>query len=290
MSTTTPDRVTLDRRVPPFGGFNATYLAIELKRRLRNRRTLFFTIAFPIVMYVLIGLPLRDEQLTATPLSQGGVSVAAYIMVSMAMYGAMMSATQTGAAVAVERSQGWSRQLRLTPLNPLVNILIKMIAGMVLGLLAVGATYIAGAISGIELSAAQWVVTGLVGWLLASAVFTTLGLFVGYLMPSENAAQVTSLVVVLLSFLGGLFYPLSSMPDFMQSIARFTPVYGIGELARAPAHGRELRHPVARQRHRVARRVRRRHDVGVPARHQAGLSEEVGIGGASGPVPDPAEP
>lgn len=237
MSTTTPDRVTLDRRVPPFGGFNATYLAIELKRRLRNRRTLFFTIAFPIVMYVLIGLPLRDEQLTATPLSQGGVSVAAYIMVSMAMYGAMMSATQTGAAVAVERSQGWSRQLRLTPLNPLVNILIKMIAGMVLGLLAVGATYIAGAISGIELSAAQWVVTGLVGWLLASAVFTTLGLFVGYLMPSENAAQVTSLVVVLLSFLGGLFYPLSSMPDFMQSIARFTPVYGIGELARAPLTG-----------------------------------------------------
>jgi len=230
-------RVVLDRRVPPFGGFNLTYLGIELTRRLRNRRTLFFTVAFPIVMYVLIGLPLRDEQLTATPLSAGGVSVAAYIMVSMAMYGAMMSATQTGAAVAVERAQGWSRELRLTPLNPLVNIIIKMIAGMVLGLLAVAATYAAGAISGIQLSAGQWIGTGLVGWLLASAVFTTLGLFVGYLMPSENAAQVTSLIVVFLSFLGGLFYPLSSMPDFMQTIAKFTPVYGIGELARSPLTG-----------------------------------------------------
>lgn len=237
MSTTTLDRVALDRRVPPLGGFTLTYLGIELKRRLRNRRTLFFTIAFPVVMYVIIGVRLRDEPLTATPLAQGGVAVAAYIMVSMAMYGAMMSATQTGAAVAVERAQGWSRQLRLTPLNPLVNIVIKMIAGMALGLLAVGATYIAGAISGIQLSAAQWIVTGLVGWLLASAVFTTLGLFVGYLMPSENAAQVTSLVVVFLSFLGGLFYPLSSMPDFMQTIAKFTPVYGIGELARSPLTG-----------------------------------------------------
>ncbi|EIC06485.1 ABC-2 type transporter [Microbacterium laevaniformans OR221] len=236
-STLSADRVTLDRRVPPLGGFNLTYLGIELKRRLRNRRTLFFTIAFPVVMYVIIGMRLRDEQLTATPVADGGVSVAAYIMVSMAMYGAMMSATQTGAAVALERTQGWSRQLRLTPLNPLVNIIIKMIAGMVLGLLAVVATYAAGAISGIQLSVGQWIGTGLVGWVLASAVFTTLGLFVGYLMPSENAAQVTSLIVVFLSFLGGLFYPLSSMPDFMQTIATFTPVYGIGELARSPLTG-----------------------------------------------------
>ena len=52
------DRVDLQRRVPPFGGFNLTYLGIELKRRLRNRRTLIFTIAFPVVMFVIIGLPL----------------------------------------------------------------------------------------------------------------------------------------------------------------------------------------------------------------------------------------
>lgn len=239
MSTvnTVADRVTLDRRVPPLGGFNLTYLGIELKRKLRNRRTLVFTIVFPVLMYVIIGLPLRDESLMGTPVAQGGVSVAAYIMVSMTMYGAMMSATQTGAAVGVERAQGWSRQLRLTPLNPLVNVVIKMIAGMGLGLLAVVATYIAGAVSGIQLTPVQWIATGLAGWLLAGAVFTTLGLMVGYLVPGENAAQITSLAIVLLAFIGGLFYPISSMPDFMQTIARFTPVYGIGEIARAPLTG-----------------------------------------------------
>lgn len=231
------DRVQLDRRVPPLGGFNLTYLGIELKRKLRNRRTLIFTVAFPIVMFLIIGLPLRGEALTDTPLSAGGPSVAAYIMVSMAMYGAMMSATQTGAAVAVERAQGWSRQLRLTPLNPLVNVIIKMIAGMLLGLLAIVATYIAGAVSGIQLSPLVWIVTGLAAWLLAGAVFTTLGLMVGYMVPGENAAQITSLAIVLLAFIGGLFYPISSMPDFMQTIASFTPVYGISEIARAPITG-----------------------------------------------------
>jgi ABC-2 type transport system permease protein len=237
MTTATPARVVLDRRVPPLGGFTLTYLRIELMRKLRNRRTMIFTIAFPVLMYVIIGLRLRDVPLTSTPISQGGPSVAAYIMVSMAMYGAMMSATQTGAAVGVERALGWSRQLRLTPLNPLVNVVIKMIAGMLLGLLAIVATYIAGAISGVVLTPYQWIATGLAAWLLAGAVFTTLGLMVGYMVPGENAAQITSLAIVLLAFLGGLFYPVSSMPDFMQTIASFTPVYGISQIARAPLTG-----------------------------------------------------
>jgi ABC-2 type transport system permease protein len=229
--------ITLDRPVPAFGGFTLTYLRIELMRKLRNPRSLLFTVAFPVLMFFIVGFQTLDVPLTDTPLASGGVSVAAYIMVSMAMYGTMMSATQTGASVAVERAQGWSRQLRLTPLNPVANVVVKMMAGMMFGLIAVIATYAVAAFAGVTLAPVQWIVTGLAAWLLASAVFTTLGLMVGYMVPGENAAQITSLAVVLLSFLGGLFFPLSSMPDFLQTIGKLTPVYGIGELARAPLTG-----------------------------------------------------
>ncbi|AOX45942.1 ABC transporter permease [Microbacterium sp. BH-3-3-3] len=229
--------ITLDRPVPALGGFTLTYLRLELMRKIRNPRGLFFTVAFPVLMFFIVGYQLLDEPLTATPVASGGVSVAAYIMVSMAMYGAMMSATQTGASVAAERAQGWTRQLRLTPLNPVVNVAVKTIAGMMFGLVAIVATYIVAMFSGVELSASQWIVSGLAAWLLAGAVFTTLGLMVGYMVPGENVAQITSLVVVLLSFLGGLFFPLSNMPDFLQVIGKLTPVYGIGELARSPLTG-----------------------------------------------------
>jgi len=229
--------ITLDRPVPAFGGFTLTYLRIELMRKLRNPRSLLFTVAFPVLMFFIVGFQTLDVPLTDTPLASGGVSVAAYIMVSMAMYGTMMSATQTGASVAVERAQGWSRQLRLTPLNPVANVVVKMMAGMMFGLIAVIATYAVAAFAGVTLAPVQWIVTGLAAWLLASAVFTTLGLMVGYMVPGENSAQITSLAVVLLSFLGGLFFPLSSMPDFLQTIGKLTPVYGIGELARAPLTG-----------------------------------------------------
>ncbi|MEJ3403377.1 ABC transporter permease [Rathayibacter sp. YIM 133350] len=237
MSTAIEDRVSLERTAAPLGGFNLTFLGIELRRKLRNRRSIAFTVVFPVLMYYLAGYPNHDVALTEVPLAQGGLSVAAYIMVSMALYGAMMSATNAGGAVATERALGWSRQLRLTPLNPMANVAMKLIAGMMFGLIAVVATYLAGVISGVHMSAAQWIFSGLAAWLLGSAVFTTLGLLFGYLVPGENAMQVTSLVVVFFSFIGGLFYPVSMMPPIMQDVAAWTPVYGIGEIARAPLTG-----------------------------------------------------
>ncbi|MFX8676758.1 ABC transporter permease, partial [Acinetobacter baumannii] len=87
----------------------------------------------------------------------------------------------TGASVALERAQGWSRQLLLTPLNPLVNVIIKIIAGMLFGFIAIVATDVVAGFSGVQLSPVQWIVTGLAAWLLAGAVFTTLGLMVGYM-------------------------------------------------------------------------------------------------------------
>jgi len=234
---TPADRVSLDRRVPRLGGFNLTFLGIELKRKLRNYRTMIFTIVFPVAMYFLVGYPQRDVPLTDTPLARGGLSVAAYIMVSMALYGAMMSATSAGAAVAIERSLGWSRQLRLTPLNPAAAIATKVVAGMLLGLIAIAATYLAGAVTGVQMTWSQWLVSGVAAWLLGAAVFTALGLLMGYLVPGENAMQLTSLVIVFLAFIGGLFYPVSMMPQVLQDIAAWTPVYGIGELSRAPLTG-----------------------------------------------------
>ena len=107
--TTTVDPTT--RRVPPMGGFNTTVLRIELKRMLRNRRTLFFALVFPAGLFFAIGSSSGWQD------KVGYGNVAAYIMVSMALYGGALIAASTGASVATERALGWSRQLRLRPQN-----------------------------------------------------------------------------------------------------------------------------------------------------------------------------
>ena len=43
------------RRVPPLGGFNFTVLGIELKRMLRNRRTIIFTLILPAALLLSFG-------------------------------------------------------------------------------------------------------------------------------------------------------------------------------------------------------------------------------------------
>jgi ABC-2 type transport system permease protein len=228
--------LNLDRRVPPFGGFNLTFLGIEIKRRVRNRRTLVFTLAMPIVLFLIVGLSLRDTPLTKTPISQGGLSVASYILISMAVYGAMVASTSAGGAVAVERATGWSRQLRLTPLNPAAYIAIKVLSSLVLGLLAVLGTFATGVIVGIRMPIYVWVLSGLAAW-LGSLVFTSLGLFIGYLVPTENVMQFLGPLLAILALFGGLFTPLSYFPKAVQNIAEWTPVYGLGEIARAPLTG-----------------------------------------------------
>jgi len=53
MTTQSIDPAT--RRVPPLGGLNLTVLGIELKRMLRNRRTIIFTLIFPAALLLVFG-------------------------------------------------------------------------------------------------------------------------------------------------------------------------------------------------------------------------------------------
>ena len=43
--------------------------------------------------------------------------------------------------------------------------------------------------------------------------------------------------LALLAFLGGLFTPLDQMGETFQTIAKFTPMYGLSQLAHAPLTG-----------------------------------------------------
>ena len=225
-AVTTPD---LERRVPPLGGFSLTFLELEVRRLLRNRRTLVFTLLLPPLFFLLFGGLSQGYQ--HDTIGRGNVS--AYLMISFAVYGSMLANTAAGASVAVERAQGWSRQLRLTPLDPVAYMVTKVLTAMVLGAISVAIVYAVGAVTGaVQLPTWAWVVSGLVAWLCAT-VFAAFGLFIGYLVPSENVMQLLGPALALLALMGGIFVPLDELSGTLQDLARFTPAYCVGALARA---------------------------------------------------------
>lgn len=223
------------RRAPGLGGFNGTVLGLEVRRLLRNRRTLIFSVALPVVFFLIFGL---NSQYADQSAGHGNVS--AFVMISMALYGAILATTSGGAMVSIERAAGWSRQLRLTPLAPVAYVIIKMLTAMVLGLGSVLAVYIVGIITGRpSMPVHLWIVTGLCVW-IGSLIFAAFGLFMGYLLPTENVMQILSFALVLFAFAGGLFIPLSQMSQTFQDLATFTPLYGLNELVHAPLTGESL--------------------------------------------------
>ncbi|MET0999955.1 MAG: ABC transporter permease [Marmoricola sp.] len=224
-TTTSFDPTT--RRVPRWGGFNGTVLRIELLRMLRNRRTVIFSMVFPAALFFAFGGQSDWNQ----PVGDG--NVAAYVMVSMALYGAALTAAAGGTMVALERSLGWSRQLRLTPLHPAVYILMKALLALVLGAVAITVVNISGLVQGKpSMPADTWVACALLT-LVCTMVFAALGVFVGYLVPGENAMQVLGPGLALLSFLGNVFIPITEGTTLWH-VAALTPMFGVAEIARSP--------------------------------------------------------
>jgi ABC-2 type transport system permease protein len=192
---------------------------------------LVFTVVLPPFFYLIFGA----GQSYAND-SAGHGNVAAFVMISMAIYGAMLATTSGGAMVSIERAAGWSRQLRLTPLSPVAYIVIKLMTAMVLGAIPVIVVFALGRGHGAHMEGHLWFETAAIAW-LGSIVFAAFGLFMGYLLPSENVMQILGPVLALLAFAGGLFIPLSQMDHTFRQIAQFTPMYGLNELVHAPLTG-----------------------------------------------------
>jgi ABC-2 type transport system permease protein len=198
------------------------YLLLEVRRTMRSTRFLIFSVAFPVLMFLLyVGIFANGDKATI------GV-----LMVNMTAFGALSAALFAGARVAVERSLGWQRQLRLTPLSGAGYLIAKGVTGMLIALPAVVLVPVVGAVvEGVSLDAGGWLrVT--VGIWLAAIPFALLGLFVGQIGTPETMQPIMSMTMMTMSLLGGIFIPIDSMPPWMTNIAHVLPSYWLGQVGR----------------------------------------------------------
>ena len=204
---------------------NPTYARLELRRIRRDVIGLFFTAVLPAFMYVIFGAATdyKDE-------SAGHGNVAMYIMVSMAAYGAVTATVSTGGSAAVERMQGWGRQLGLTPMTDVGYVVNKTVVGLAVACLPIGLIFAIGALTGARGDLRAWVLSALVV-LAGAALFSVYGLACGLFFRSESAVGAASGSLVILGFLGNIFFPLSGA---LLTVAKFTPLYGYISLARWP--------------------------------------------------------
>jgi ABC-2 type transport system permease protein len=206
---------------------NRNYLIFDIRRTLRNRRVLIFSILMPLVLFAIFGMTLPKDA------SEGGISAIAYVMVSMAMFGSMSAAMSSGGVIAAERDGGWNRTLRLTPLKPQAYVVNKVILSLLLAIPPLLVVFAFGMIFGnVHLSLGQWMTVALVSW-LGALPFAAIGLVIGYIAKPDSVQPITGLSTMLIAAFGGLWLPVDQMPSIMKHIAQLTPAYWTGLTSRS---------------------------------------------------------
>lgn len=202
-----------------------TYLALELKRVARDPFNLLFTVGIPTMMYVIFGVAMTWGDM---PIGNGNASM--YVMISMSAYGAVTATTGITGMAAVERMQGWGRQLALTPMTDARFVTVKTLVSAAVATIPLGLIYLIGHLTGAKAAGRVWPESAAI-LLFGAVMFSLYGLAVGLTFRSESSVGIASGFLVILGFLGNVFMPLSGT---MLTISKFTPLYGLATLARWP--------------------------------------------------------
>ncbi|MFI9454357.1 ABC transporter permease [Amycolatopsis sp. NPDC052450] len=201
---------------------NPTYLKTEIVRTFRSTRFVLFAVAFPVLMFLL----------QANVFGGSNANIAGVIMVNMMAFGTFSAAMTSGTKLAIERSTGWQRQLRLTPLTGAGYLGGKALSSMLVALPALLVVPLAGVLfQGVHLDAAGWLrlVAGV--W-LGAIPLVLLGLLLGQFGTPESMQPVNMIVMMGMGFLGGLWIPIDGMPSWMADLAQVTPTYWLIQLVR----------------------------------------------------------
>jgi ABC-2 type transport system permease protein len=184
----------------------------EISRLRRNKRYMIFTVALPVMFYLIFG---KTHQI------EDGVSFAAFYMVGMASFGAFSGAFNNNTIrISQERKDGWIRQLRLTPLPASAYVVAKILTSMVTTVPSIAIVFLLGSFyAHVDMPIWKWVVCAAAIW-IGTLIFAALAVALGYKLNPDSVQPVTLVVFFAFSIFGGLWFPLSGA---LGKFGEFTP-------------------------------------------------------------------
>jgi ABC-2 type transport system permease protein len=192
----------------------------EISRLRRNKRYLIFTVALPVMFYLIFG---------KTTSTGYGVSFKAFYMVGMASFGAFSGAFNNNALrISQERKDGWIRQLRLTPLPAYSYVVGKILTSMVTTVPSIVIVFLLGRFyGGVQLPVWKFLVCAIAIW-IGTLIFAALAVACGYKLAPDSVQPAVLVVFFFFSIFGGLWFPLSGA---LRKFGEFTPTYQIVKIS-----------------------------------------------------------
>lgn len=206
-----------------------TQVRWHLKRLIqRDIKSFIASLIFPIFFYILytkfLTFDMDAQQMRRWQLEY---------LVSMSVYGMVLTSIQTvSLSLIKDQQQQFDRFVRLSPQSFWTYTLSICLTYIPLHItLLILLTIIAWALHGISVSIFTWVIY-LVCMVIGSGLFSLMGVLISFARTNAMANILSNLTVFPMAILGGLWWPIYIMPEWIQAIGKRLPTYLFAEIVR----------------------------------------------------------
>lgn len=183
-------------------------------------QTILAPVMSNLLFLLVFGVALADS-----PSPFPGVPYLAFLIPGLAIMGGINNAVQNAmSSLIIAKFTNNIGELLMIPLRGFEIGLAYVAAGILRGMLVSAVTVIVGMFF-VSLPFSSWLLL-IVFSLLVNGIFSSLGAIIGIVSKEfDTASIVPTFVLTPLSYLGGVFYSVSSLPPVFATASRFNPIF-----------------------------------------------------------------
>lgn len=200
-------------------------MKIEFKRMSRDKTTFIMSIGLPIFFYLIFTTLIKvPKEYETTFFTEYLMSMTAFSLCSFALFTFPFDIIQ-------DRKNGWRMRLAHVDLSITEIYTVKVIKMISLYIVSVISVFLVGKlVKGVELTASQWLISGVV-LIFGGILFLGIGVTLSFFKHEKTASVCANIMYLGMSALGGLWFPTSEFPEWLQPFSKAMPTYQFRELA-----------------------------------------------------------
>jgi ABC-2 type transport system permease protein len=196
--------------------------ATESKLFLREPPAVFFALAFPPLLLIILGLVPAFREPSADLAGLRVIDLYSPIVITMAI--ATLALSTLPQLFATYREKGILRRMATTPVRPAMLLGGQLAMCVWMSVAALVAVLAVGRLA-FDIALPGNVPAYALAYLLSLLSMLVLGLLVASLAPSgRGAGAIGTLLFFVMLFLAGLWLPRAGMPDWLLRISDFSPL------------------------------------------------------------------
>ena len=208
-------------------------MKVELILMKRQAAYYLLSIGLPSVFYLIFSGMMSGS---ATP-----TLVLQTYLFSMTVFSIMSSAFfSIPSTLQSDKTNNWQKMLQHSPVSMIEYYISKLFSALLIFLLSIVVVFSVGHfVRGVNLPAMDWLIIALI-ILFGSLVFIAMGVLVSLLPSAQLMSVVGNIAYMALAVLGGLWFPLTMFPKWLQSIGKLTPSYQLMQIVSSYLEHREF--------------------------------------------------